>query len=607
MGALPPAAVAFVCAVQLVKLWLAAVLPLFGDEAFYLFEGRYFSPAYDDVPLLTPWSLALAEQLFGSGLLALRLPFLLLSWTTLRLLWVIARDAWDAHIAWRAVALACLPPILAMNGVMALPDVGINLAVVLCLRALQQAQHGAPSAGLLLATGLAVGWWSHYRFVLPLCAAGLWMLVDPVLRPLLLNRSLQRGAVLGLVAGLAPLVWHAAQAEGGGFVFQFHERHPWDFQPRLLLDPLLQALAVGPVLYLMQLGEGVRRLRAAPDFARLAAGLGLGLLLLLWLLGPWADSERSRLHWPTPAYLALLLPLAAAWESWARGWRLAAVLPGLLLCLGGAGYLAAAALAPDRLAGTRLYPHNFAGWQTMAEEVSRALDTLPPDTVVIADHVTLAAQLDRSLRGRTTVYSLDHPLNHKHGRAAELARRGRDEAAVTRIPHTPKLIVVELSASRLRDRAAWLQRLCAVFPDARWIGEQQIGHGEKRLVLLLDDGPRPGVCGTAVLAYFDLAEGTAVVQRGATITGWALAAGSGVQALRFRVGDQHAELDYGIPLPSLQAHLGNTGDPAFPQVGFRGTLPAGLPPGRHWLWLQARVPGRAWQDVASHPLELQAQ
>lgn len=607
MGELPPAAVAFVCAVQLVKLWLAAVLPLFGDEAFYLFEGRYFAPAYDDVPLLTPWSLALAEQLFGSGLLALRLPSLLLSWTTLWLLWVIARDAWDTRIAWRAVALACLPPILAMNGVMALPDVGINLAVVLCLRALQLAQGGAPAVGLLLALGLAVGWWSHYRFVLPLCAAALWMLGDPALRPLLLNRSLQRGAVAGLVAGLAPLIWHAAQAEGGGFVFQFHERHPWDFQPRLLLDPLLQALAVGPVLYLMQLGEGVRRLRAATDFARLAAGLGLGLLLLLWLLGPWADSERSRLHWPAPAYLALLLPLAAAWDTWKRGWRLAAVLPGIALCLGGAGYLAVAAMAPDRLAGTRLYPHNFAGWQTMHDAVRQALDTMPADTVVIADHVTLAAQLDRSLGERTTVYSLDHPLNHKHGRAGELARRGRDEAALARHPRRPRLFALELSASRLRDRAGWLRRLCERYPDARWLGEQSIGHGEKRLVLLGDEGPRPGVCGTTALAYFDLADGTARVQRGAMITGWALAAGSGVDALRLRMGGKYADLDYGIPLPSLHERLGDTDDPAFPRVGFRGILPDGLPPGRHWLWLQARVAGRDWQDVASHPVELLAE
>ena len=604
MGDLPRATVAFVAAVQLVKLWLAATLPLFGDEAFYLFEGRYFAPAYDDVPLLTPWALALAERLFGAGLLGLRSPFLLMSWLALWLVWVIARDAWDTRVAWRAVALACLPPILAMSGVMALPDVGINLAVLVCLRALQQARRGGASASLLLALGLAVGWWSHYRFALPTVAAALWMLADPSLRPLLRHRGLQRGALLGIAAGLTPLAWHAVLDDGSGFAFQFRERHPWDFQPLLLLDPLLQALAVGPALYLMQLGEGMRRLRAEPDFGRLAAGLGLGLLLLLWLLGAWADSERSRLHWPVPAYFALLLPLAAAWESWGRRWRLAALLPGLLLCVGGAGYLAVAALAPDRLAGTRLYPHNFAGWQTMDEAVRQALDRLPADTVVIADHVTLAAQLDRGLRDRTTVYSLDHPLNRKHGRAGELARRGRDEAALAALPRSPRLFAVELSASRLRDRAAWLQRLCARFPDARWLGERHIGHGEKRLVLLADVGPRPGVCGTTVLAYFDLADGVAQVSRGATITGWALAAGSGVEALRLRIGDHHAALDYRVPLPSLQAQLGDTGDPAFPQVGFRGTLPEALPPGRHWLWLQARAAGRDWHDVASHPLEL---
>jgi hypothetical protein len=61
--------------VQLLKLWLASILPLFGDEAFYLFEGRHFAAAYDDVPLLLPWSLALADHAFAGSLLGLRLQF----------------------------------------------------------------------------------------------------------------------------------------------------------------------------------------------------------------------------------------------------------------------------------------------------------------------------------------------------------------------------------------------------------------------------------------------------------------------------------------------------------------------------------------------------
>jgi 4-amino-4-deoxy-L-arabinose transferase-like glycosyltransferase len=595
IGAGTRLAVAVVLGLQLLKLGIAAVLPLFGDEAFYLFEGRRFAPAYDDVPALLPWSLAIAEQGLGKAALALRLPALLLSWLTLALLWRIARDAVDAATAWRTLLLASLPPILAMNGVMALPDVGLNLAVLLCLRGLQQALRGQ-AGGAWLAAGLLLGWSSHYRFLVPLAAAGLWLLVDPAARRLLHNPSLQRGAALGLAAGLAPLVWHALGSAGGGFVFQFHERHPWQFQPQVLADPLLQAVAVGPLLYGLLLLAGLRALRGGDGVLRLAAALGLALLLLYWLLGPWVDSERSRLHWPAPGYLALALPLAATWRAWSPALRGATLATGLLLCAGGAGYLLAAALAPERLAGTRLYPHNFAGWETISADVRTALGGLPPGTVVLADNVTLAAQLDRALAPAVPVFSLDHPLNHKHGRAAELARAGRDEAAHAALAPASTLLVVELSASRLRERSHWLARLCQRFPRARWLGERQIGAGEKRLLLLHAGGDRPGLCAPGVVAYLEQ-------PRPGAVQGWALAPGSGVAALRLRVAGRLLPLQHGMPLPSLAGQLGETGDPAFPRVGFRGQLPDDLPPGRHWLWLQARTPGRDWHDVLGQPLE----
>lgn len=605
MRRLPRATVALVLAIQSVKLLVAAVLPLFGDEAFYLFEGRHFAAAYDDVPALAPWSLALAQQLLGDALLAVRLPALLLSWATLWLLWRIARDAWDARVAWRVLLLASLPPMLAMNGAMALPDVGINLAVVLCLRALQRAQHGeSRAAGAWLAGGLALGCLSHYRFVLPLAAAALWLLLDPAARHLLRERALQRGAVLGLAVGLTPLLWHAWQSEAAGFVFQFHERHNGEFRPQVLFDPLLQALAVGPVLYALLLGEGLRRLRHGEGFARLAAGLGIGLLLLLWLLGPWVDSERSRLHWPIPGYIALMLPLAAAWEGWPRVWRRLTLGIGVVLSLAGAGYLLAAALASAQLAGTRLYPHNFAGWDVMAADVEDALRTLPPGSIVLADHVTLAAQLDRALRGRAVVYSLDHPLNHKHGRAREIARLGRDEFAPAVAAAPARVIAVELSASRLRERAAWLQRICMRYPNARWHGERQIDGGEKRLLVLVDRGASDGICAPGVLGYIGTPEANAVVRAGSTIDGWAVAAGSGVEALRLRIGQRNVTLRGGIVLPSLLDVLGETGDPDFPAVGFSGRLPDDLLPGTHWLWLQARTANRDWYDVVGQPIRV---
>ena len=42
-------------AVLLLKLMVAARLPLFVDEAFYWQEGRHLAAAYSDLPGLTAW------------------------------------------------------------------------------------------------------------------------------------------------------------------------------------------------------------------------------------------------------------------------------------------------------------------------------------------------------------------------------------------------------------------------------------------------------------------------------------------------------------------------------------------------------------------------
>src|SRR5262245_7569706 len=60
----------------LLKLAVAAKLPLFVDEAFYWQEGRHPAAAYSDLPGLTAWLARLGVELGGNSALALRAPFL---------------------------------------------------------------------------------------------------------------------------------------------------------------------------------------------------------------------------------------------------------------------------------------------------------------------------------------------------------------------------------------------------------------------------------------------------------------------------------------------------------------------------------------------------
>jgi hypothetical protein len=63
----------------LVKLVVAARLPLFVDEAFYWQEGQHLAWAYSDLPGLTAWLTRIGVGIGGNNPLALRAPFLLIA------------------------------------------------------------------------------------------------------------------------------------------------------------------------------------------------------------------------------------------------------------------------------------------------------------------------------------------------------------------------------------------------------------------------------------------------------------------------------------------------------------------------------------------------
>ena len=65
--------------VTVVKVAIAARLPLFVDEAFYWQEGQHLAAAYSDLPGLTAWLTRLGVELGGHHVRAVRAPFLLIA------------------------------------------------------------------------------------------------------------------------------------------------------------------------------------------------------------------------------------------------------------------------------------------------------------------------------------------------------------------------------------------------------------------------------------------------------------------------------------------------------------------------------------------------
>lgn len=234
--------------VTALKVVIAVRLPLFVDEAFYWQEGQHFALAYSDLPGMTAWLSRLGVMLGGYHLLALRLPFLLIA---ALLPWLVARIAarwFGPLLGWRAGLLVLLMPLSATLGILALPDVPMALAVVLCLDAGARLLHEIDAISVLeLATGLLLGALSHYRFVGVIGIGLIALLCMPQGRALLRDPRLWVALIIGALGWLPLLLWNVDNHEAG-LRFQFIERHPWNFQAKGALFLLIQTLLVTPLL-----------------------------------------------------------------------------------------------------------------------------------------------------------------------------------------------------------------------------------------------------------------------------------------------------------------------------------------------------------------------
>jgi len=468
----------------LLKVVIAATLSPFGDEAFYWQESLAPAWGYSDLPPLTAWLIGLSEGVFGHALLSMRLPFLLIGSVLPWQVGAIARRFGGEAARWQAATFALLLPLVGSMGVLALPDVPLTFAIVLAtqglLAALETNRH---RDWLLLGTGLALAWMTHYRAAMPMLAGLLFLLATPRGR-LQWKRPGLWLAMAVAALGLVPLAIYNLASRGAGLAFQLVERNPWRFHADALVQPLEQAGACTPlawVVLMWALWQAWRRRDQAPfDVIATVAG---SFIVLYFVLGLFADDVRFRVHWPLPGWVLLcaIVPslLATAGRRWRRFVFAGFVVAGMGL-LAGLGYLGLAA-SPNgarTLAGVKAFPSNFTGWRESSEAVRAAL-AREPSALVVADNFMLAAELRFALGADRVVYSLDSPLNTKHGRAPQLAAWGIDESGLASRAGQRLLLVIDETSLREREKRDWLASVCS-----------RVDVGESRLRLDLFDGRR---------------------------------------------------------------------------------------------------------------------
>jgi hypothetical protein len=466
----------------LVKVFIATRLSPFGDEAFYWMESGRLAWGYSDLPPLTAWLIAAGEAVVGHGVFGMRLPFLLIGSTLPWLLVALGRQLGGTRAGWQAGLLCMALPLAGTLGVLALPDVPLTVAIMMATLGLVNAlERDRWRDWLLLAAGLGVAWLTHYRAAMPMLAGLVLFTLFPRGRAQWRNGKFYVAMLVALV-GLVPLAVFNIQQRGVGIGFQLVERNPWAFHPDALVQPLEQALACTPLLYAVLLWAAWaswKRRNTAP-FDVVAAVSGT-FILAYFVFGLFADDVRFRAHWPLPGYLPLLavLPVLRARRFLALAFAVAALGTAI-----GLGYLwlAASPTGPGVLAGVKAFPSNFTGWRESARAVQQLHD-VRPDAVLVADNFMLAAELRFQLGPQATVYSLDSPLNTKHGRAPQLALWQLDEAGL-RAAHAGQevLLAVDETSLRERERAAWLDTLPARVAGLQLAGRLDLFDGRRRFV-----------------------------------------------------------------------------------------------------------------------------
>ncbi|MDQ3159915.1 MAG: glycosyltransferase family 39 protein, partial [Pseudomonadota bacterium] len=551
---------------------------------------QHLAPAYSDLPGLTAWLTRLGVEIGGQHALALRAPFLLIAVLIPCLIVRVASREFGAVRGWQAGTLALLLPLAGTLGLLALPDVPMALATVLCMdagaRLLRQVDA---SSAVELALGLALGALSHYRFAAVIGVGLVALLLLAEGRRVLRDPRVWIAIVVGAVAWTPLLFWNLEHADAG-LRFQLIDRHPWALHWDGAWFVLIQTLLVTPLLLVAMIIATTRLVSAgASPASRYFAILGAATVLGFFALGFFADSERVSFHWPLAGYLALLplVPAAlAAWPAWLRRmtWLTAAM--GLVSVLGYYATVSTPSLR-ERFAAEKWYPANFAGWDDVASATRAQLALMPAGTRIVADNFKLAAELGFAL-GNPRIDVLDHPLNHRHGRAPQLRmwdlqRDGRSDWG-----SQPVLLIVGVGEVRYRDLLQHYHALCrkvGPLPAPRVVN---VDHGAQRFLLFALDKPATGACSTPAMAYIDPPKSGARVARRFDVSGWAFRDGVGLRGVDVTLdGRVVAQADYGRVYPGAAIFWKISNDPNHPRVGFDARIDAGnIAPGRHWLGLR---------------------
>jgi 4-amino-4-deoxy-L-arabinose transferase-like glycosyltransferase len=393
----------------LVRLVVAAVVPLAPDETYYWVWSQSLAPGYLDHPPMVALWISAGTELMGQTALGVRLLGPLSAAAASWLLFDAARLLFAASRAGVvAVLLLNASLLLGVGSVIMTPDTPLLFFWTATLWAMARLTVGGSGFWWLAAGvfgGLALD--SKYTALFLWIGIGLWVLFVPAARPWLRRWQPWAAGLLGLLLFAPVLAWNAAHQwagflKQGGRVADWKPMRAVGFLGELLGSQIGLATPLVWVLCMAGLVVAVRRAwrRRDPAWSLLAA---LSLPPVLVFL-QHAIGDRVQGNWPAIIYPALAVAAGALVKPGRDRWWISASALGFAITA--LAYLqAATSLIPLPL---RLDPIaiRLAEWDGLARQVE-ASRSAAGAVYIAADGYALASELAWWLPGDVRVIGTD--------------------------------------------------------------------------------------------------------------------------------------------------------------------------------------------------------
>jgi 4-amino-4-deoxy-L-arabinose transferase-like glycosyltransferase len=377
------AILAVLTAVRLIGLKYSTV-DLFFDEAQYWAWSREPAFGYFSKPPLLAWTIALAERVCGSSEACIRAPAPILYLGTSLIVYAVARQLYDAQVAFFAALTTALATGAAFSARIISTDVPLLFFWALALLAYVKLLAGGGTRwSIVLGIALGLGLMAKYAMIYFVLGIALAALLDPDARTMLRKPTLWLAFAIAAIVVAPNVLWNI---ENGLATF----RHTGDniqggglaFDPLKGLEFIAAQFAVfGPIVFAVLLLAFIRIGSAETSRAdRLMLAFALPPLILVTATG---FVTRALANWAAPAFISAAVVVAAilvrrrAWNWLALSLGIGAAVQIALI----AGDALATRLNVPWLANGDVYRRTL-GWRALGERAGELARRVGARTIV---------------------------------------------------------------------------------------------------------------------------------------------------------------------------------------------------------------------------------